>query len=384
MTRKSALKYAGIFLLGLGLLVAGLQAASSGDPSTEWAKSKHANRDTAIAEATVESRGPLAAHCGRCHSEQGFLAWLPQLAKGNIGPITKPDGTPADVPYLTSLGLTKDKVQPITCTACHGEGFALRVADNTYDLPAGFKAMAVGAGALCMTCHNTRNGRITWNAADAGRYTAPHESAQTDIILGKNSYFFDDTIERAAAHALFVGDSCVTCHKVLSNKLDPAKGGHTFEPAGNVCTSCHGPEMKKEFVQEPIEKLLKQVKAAIEKRVLAVRADIGIVRAWDPTTGRFTDNFAIDGKQIKGIDILSIAGQIGFKFTLADGREVYSQVGDIRANVLGLAGRRIFETSDPIVRASWNYLLVEHDGSLGVHNPSFTRDLLIATIKALP
>ncbi len=377
MRRKSALKYAGLFLLGLSLLVAGLQAASSGDPFKEWAKSKHANRDLALAQATVESRGPLAAHCARCHSQQGFVAWLPQLFKGNPGLITKPDGTPADVPYLAGLGLTKEKVQPITCAACHGEGFVLRVADNTPMLPAGFAAVGVGKGALCMTCHNTRNGRITWDIADPGRYTAPHESAQADILLGKNSYFLDDTVERASAHALFTGNACVTCHKTLGEE------GHTFEPAKNACVSCHGPAMTKEFVQKPTEYLLKQLKGAIERRVLEMRDQIGMVRAWDPKTGRFTPDFVVDGKQIKGIDILSIGGLSSLKLILADGREVYSQIGDIRINVLGLPGRRIFETSDPIVRAAWNYLLVKYDDSWGVHNPRFTRELLLTTIDAL-
>jgi hypothetical protein len=117
-----------VALLLVGLVAIGGLMAASLDPAQEWLKSKHANRETAIAVATVESRGPLAAHCARCHSEQGFLAWLPQLMAGNPGLIVDPNtGKPAEVPYLTQLGLTKEKVQPITCTVCHGEGFALRV-----------------------------------------------------------------------------------------------------------------------------------------------------------------------------------------------------------------------------------------------------------------
>ena len=34
-----------------------------------------------LLEATATGRRGTAAHCGRCHSEQGFLAWLPQLQK---------------------------------------------------------------------------------------------------------------------------------------------------------------------------------------------------------------------------------------------------------------------------------------------------------------
>jgi cytochrome c553 len=350
-------------------------AVPQGNPAAEWTRSKHANRERAVAEATVENRGTTAAHCGRCHSEQGFLAWLPQLLAGDSGLIKKPDGTAADVEYLRSLGLTVDRVRPITCQTCHGDDFEPRIRDNTPMLPAGFEAWAVGEGALCMTCHNTRNGRIQWDTADPGRYTAPHESAQADVLMGKNSFFLNDTVDRASAHALFTSDSCVTCHLTLG------KDGHTFKPSETVCANCHGPSMTIQFVQKPIETLLTQVKAAIERRVLAVRDQIGVVRKWDPATGQYTDNFPLDGKQItKVAEILSIGGQISFRFLLADGREIYARAGEIWDTP---GGRRIFATSDPVIRACWNYLLIEHDGSLGVHNPSFARDVLTATLNAL-
>src|SRR4030067_245883 len=78
----------------------------------------HANRELAQLDATVETRQLTAAHCGRCHTEQGFLAWLPQLNAGNPGNILKPDGTAAGIRYLTNLGLTTYSVRPVTCNAC--------------------------------------------------------------------------------------------------------------------------------------------------------------------------------------------------------------------------------------------------------------------------
>jgi cytochrome c553 len=348
--------------------------APQGNPATEWQRSKHANRETALAEATVENRGATAAHCGRCHSEQGFIAWVPQLLAGDSGYIKKPDGSAADVAYLQSLGLTVDRVQPITCRACHGDDFEPRIRDYVPMLPAGFEVWAVGEGALCMACHNTRNGRIQWDTADPGRYTAPHESAQADVIMGKNSFFLNDTVNGASPHALFTGDSCVTCHLKLG------KNGHEFRASETVCANCHGPSMTVEFVQKPIELLLEQVKGAIERRVLAVREQIGFVRRWDPVTDQYSD-FQLDGKQItKVAEILNIHGQISFRFTLADGTEVYARAGEIWDKP---GGRRVFATSDPIIRACWNYLLIEHDGSFGVHNPSFAREVLLATLRAL-
>src|SRR3989304_3011369 len=110
----------------LAVLTITVVARGQADKRQQWASSKHANRELAREEATVEKRGETAAHCGRCHSEQGFLAWLPQLEKGNTGLITKPDGSPAHVAYLTNLGLTRFSVRPQTCAVCHRAGFKLR------------------------------------------------------------------------------------------------------------------------------------------------------------------------------------------------------------------------------------------------------------------
>ncbi len=380
MGKRSYLKFSitlVIFLFtGLMFITENPQAAPfQGNPISEWSKSKHADRALAIEEATIEHRGATAAHCGRCHSQQGYLAWLPQLMTGDPGLIKKPDGSPADVDYLASLGLTVDTVQPITCVTCHADDFSPRVANNTPLLPAGFAVQAVGRGALCMTCHNTRNGRIQWDASDPGRYTGPHEPAQTDVIAGKNAYFINDTLDGVSPHILFTSDACVTCHLELAGER------HTFEPAENVCYQCHGPFVTPDFVQKPTAELLVQTKDAIQNRILAVRDRIGVVRAWDPETDTYTNNFPVDVNKIDGlVDILTIHGQIGYLFTLADGSEVYTQANDIR-DVAG--GTSIFATSNPIVRASWNYLHVRFDGSRGVHNPKFTRDVLSATINAL-
>src|SRR3972149_11000031 len=130
----------------LAVLTITVVARGRADKRQQWASSKHANRELAREEATVEKRGETAAHCGRCHSEQGFLAWLPQLEKGNTGLITKPDGSPADVPYLAGLGLTRFSVRPVTCAACHKSDLSIRVTARTPVLPAGFRALGVGAG----------------------------------------------------------------------------------------------------------------------------------------------------------------------------------------------------------------------------------------------
>lgn len=167
------MKKALLALLALGLMMA---LSSKEAIQREWEQSAHNNGvmgAKTLSVATVEARGDAAAHCARCHSEQGFVAWLDQLKKGNPGNLVGPDGKPATVEYLKGLGLTKDQVKPITCQTCHDEDGDLRLVHDTPMLPSGFRAVGVGSGALCMACHNTRNGRITWDAQDAGRYTSP-------------------------------------------------------------------------------------------------------------------------------------------------------------------------------------------------------------------
>jgi len=155
-TKKVLLAFA-----ALGLMMA---FSSKEAIQREWEQSAHNNGvmgAKTLSVATVEARGEAAAHCARCHSEQGFLAWLEQLKKGNPGNLVGPDGKPATLDYLKGLGLTQAQVRPITCKTCHDEDGDLRLVHDTPMLPSGFQATAVGNAALCITCHNSRNGRIT-------------------------------------------------------------------------------------------------------------------------------------------------------------------------------------------------------------------------------
>jgi cytochrome c553 len=375
MRFKKVLTILIIFLFN-GLFIGGFAFAQN--IKAEWEKSKHAHKELAIQDATWEGRKENAAHCARCHSEQGFKTWVVQLMKGDPSFIKKPDGSKVDKTdeaFIKGLGLTRDKVKPVTCEACHSKGAELRIKDNIPMLPNGISIRAMGKGALCMACHNTRNGRINWDNPDPKRYVQPHESAQSDVILGKNVYFLNDTLFTESPHAIATGNSCVTCHKELG------KGGHIFK-AGD-CITCHGPKMKASFVQSSTQELLNQLAKAIEKKILASKDRIACVTSWDPKTDKDTPNTPIDGRQIKAVEIpMGIHGQISLKFIMEDGKVIYSQMGNIK-DAFGEQGKPVFATSDPIVRALWNYLLIWYDGSKGVHNPRFTRNVLISTIEAI-
>lgn len=364
-----------IVLAILAVMLAGTAVIvkAQGDFRAQWAKSGHANRALARDEASIEARGATAAHCGRCHAEQGFLAWLPQLNAGNSGMIAKPDGGAADLPFLASLGLTKFSVRPITCTTCHNTDYTVRVTQATAALPSGFRAVGVGLGAQCMTCHNTRNGAIAWNLEDPKRWTAPHVAAQADVIMGKNAFFVPPAEATISPHASFIGDACVTCH------MRSGKESHTFQASAEICVRCHGAGVTAARVESGIETMLHEVERAITGKILARRDRIAGIRNWDPKTDRYTDNVRVDPRLIRGLELTEIHGQQGLKFILTTGGEWYSQLG----SVVDSAGKPVVPTTDPIVRAGWNYFLIHSDGSGGIHNPRFARTVLLATLDAL-
>jgi cytochrome c553 len=343
-----------------------------------WAGSAHNNINTTLKEATVEQRQATAAHCGRCHSDQGFRAWLPQLQRGDFGNIKGPDGQAATVEHLKSLGLTKDAAKPVTCTSCHTENGGLRIKDSTPMLPSGFAVTAVGDGALCMTCHNTRNGRIQWDTSDPKRYTGPHEAAQADMIVAKNFFFINDTGDRTSPHAKFTNGSCTTCHM----SLNESEFSHSVKPPAQFCQSCHGKDMNKEFVGRPTRYLLGQVRAAMLKKIIESATNLKVLKAFDAPTDKDAD-LVLNGRTITGLEnVTTVHGQLALVVKLSDGSEVTSLISEFR-EAPAPDGKQIFPTAHLIVRAAWNYMMIVYDGSNGVHNPSFSREALLATITAL-
>jgi hypothetical protein len=87
----------------------------------------------------------------------------------------------------------------------------------------------------------------------------------------------------------------------------------------------------------------------------------------------------VDGAQITEMHLTEIHGQIGLRFKNSAGREFYSQIG----SVMDASGKPVIATGDVIIRAGWNFFLIEGDDSFGIHNPRFARTVLLATLEAL-
>ncbi|HEY4744755.1 MAG TPA: multiheme c-type cytochrome, partial [Desulfuromonadaceae bacterium] len=386
-------------------------------------KFSHGNHATYTFNAD-ETTGALG-NCQACHSAQGFAAWRKTLPNS-------PAYANTAVP-----GLTVSNAQPITCVACHdphNEGDADMVEagnltkvgateGSTYVLPGGFQANGVGKGALCITCHNSRTGMITaapysstapgynlhedgttWAAfATPTSYSAPHEACQGDVLMGRNAYWlgadkYNSTSTRSK-HS-YITDTCVTCHMDLTDPSPYGAAGqkrHDFVATLDICNTCHT-AYSGEAVQTAFDAQLKIVKQAVGQAILRLKyndsipagttavlvanrqgqIDVttsGVTRRWFISTRANNDAFLTDPNN-NGALVQGCAGTA----TLASCTGYLAGVATPTATTLALTGSNVAISSTGvnavIAKALWNTVLVQDDASRGIHNPSFTANVM--------
>ncbi|APR75397.1 Hypothetical protein A7982_00743 [Minicystis rosea] len=395
------------------------RGAAEANQAGEWAASKHADLTLAFEDATVEARGTTAAHCGRCHSAQGFAQYVKQLDQGYSGLLTS-DGKPAapgspspnaaTVASLTKLGLTSAEIQPQTCAACHDPHDAtnpsqLRIYDAVASLPNGMTNISgAGTGMICITCHNTRNGEHTDFVAAPTSFSAPHTAAQADAVYGFNAYYVPRY--NPSPH-LAVANSCAGCHAEATAAKDEGahRTDHSFKADNTVCATCHGPQVDGVALQAVNQTQIDALGAAIGTKVrnLIVSAQLPAnggaitVRAWDPVSDTYSSTSAsnvsitqapvsVDSFEVHGsvgfilhlpspitIGLVNASGAASGSITTAD---VYVQASALKN---ATAAATLFTASSDYLKASWNLYLLQHDNTKGIHNPSFYAAVLAAT-----
>jgi hypothetical protein len=375
-----------------------------------WSQSAHSKRDLALQVGTVDARGATAAHCGRCHTSQGFDAYLPQLVAGKGDQkLLEDDGvTPADVTYMTGLGMTNASVEPTTCQTCHDpHSLKLNLEGDVPLLAAGFGVFGVGEGSLCMSCHNTRNG-LHDDAHLPADYSAPHTPSQTDVLMGQNAYFVK--VGDLSAHAA-IGDTCVQCHvRLVPTALGSATSNHTFAADTTICAKCHGDGVTGAAQQAKADQGIADLKAGIEGDVLktltaAVGAGKFTIVAYDPTTDWYSAYGVSPAPAVPNIDIAAVPtkveieeihGVTGFKLTLpapvtitfkdskgVSSKDVTSAEVHFQLSGLLVGTGNPYAASSVLVKAAWNYWLIVGDGSKAIHNPDFVYGIIDATKAAL-
>jgi hypothetical protein len=287
--------------------------------AAEWENSLHA----------ITTRDPAGnATCVGCHTAYGFI--------GRIEGATT----------------TNTAYMAINCQTCHephGATLPGTNAPNPYiirtlaavTLMDGTVVTNAGEGLLCMQCHHARQNAATYASTTKGsQYFGPHEGPQADMIEGVNGFTYGQAIP-SSAHANAVTNTCVACHMQTIASTDPAylhAGGHTFENSWNsedlvaACQQCHGPT----------------------------------VTTFDFPLQDYNGDGVIQGVQT---EVQSILNKLS-TFLPPDS----SVKSSLNINSTW---------TQPQLEAAYNWLFVEKDGSLGIHNTAYTVGLLKASIANL-
>jgi len=335
----------------------------------QWQLSAHANYELAIEEGG-------SGNCSRCHTGNGFLAWLPVLLGDE----------PGDPTASIQVTWTEDEVHPQTCQTCHDPhdigttsgsdpNAKVRISGDTPPLMAGFTATDVGRGAICMTCHNTRRGLRNDEVFDDYYLTseaarAPHGGAQADVVMGQNAYLVEVGV--GGKHSM-LEDTCVDCHMEATpppDDLSYNQGGtnHTFYARNDICGECHGFESG-ENLQAEFGASMDELQDLIEEGLYNLMSDQIDAGNTIDVSGDAVDDMA----NVSGIEFGETRGRQAMNVIFRNGESSgLTRMSDI--DVVPPAGDpfAIYDVAHPVlIKSGWNWNLFHNDGSHGVHNPSF-------------
>ena len=224
------------------------------------------------------------------------------------------------------------------CSTCHGlhkdfeADYALRLSAAVVS---GADKVTVldlkGNSNLCATCHQTRTAEPNKvSPAETFKITnthyGPHHGPQANLVVGVGFAEIPGSVQYPAANTSkhLAQASCVGCHMAPFTK---SSGGHSFKPNLDACNSCHGAtntDFNYHGVQTEVEHYLEQLRDKLVE--LGVVEYVEADAAYEPVVGTY-----------------------------------------------------------PMIQAQayFNWIGIEEDRSLGVHNPPYVKALLINTIEAL-
>jgi hypothetical protein len=296
----------------------------------EWQESGHSNNSNSAA---------LRASCAKCHN--GLFA---------DEYLNNPEGftNPTSDPTVRA---------PISCAVCHdphgneNPGSLRDAAVTDRSLPNAQIVEVAGAGRLCMSCHNGQRstGDVNTQINSGTRDFGPHHSCQGDMLAGVNAYQgVNGSFPWTTSRHILVEDACVTCH-THPNEGDPQNGianftGHTFEPTVEACLPCHGD--------------------------LDSFEDVRAKQDYD-------GNGTIEGIQIEVEGLLDILRE-----TIIEASATTEDSLALVANFSGSLGDTLTTTVNQR-KAAYNWAFVSYDGSKGVHNATYSVQLLQQSILFL-
>ena len=244
------------------------------------------------------------------------------------------------VETMTLGGVAGDITNPSPweCSTCHGihktfEGkdFALRTTEPITLADGTTTADLGGSANLCATCHQARTAEPgTTNPGEAtfrisSTHWGPHHGPQANLVYGSGFAEIEGSVAYPEAGSSYHMDpSCTGCHMAdFTNK----QGGHSFIPALSACVECHDAEMA--------DYNYGGTQTAVEEMLVELRDELISLGV-------------MGGNDVDGYHVIAPA--------------TYSMVE---------------------AQAYFNYIGIEEDRSMGVHNPKYIKALLLNTIEAL-
>src|ERR1035437_9422937 len=316
---------------------------------TEWYVSRHAM-----------TTGPSSANCLPCHSANGFIA------RADVNP----DGSYA----VTAT--TNATFAPFPCQTAHDPHGETVPANNPHllralaavTMPDGTVVTNAGFGAVCLQCHQNRNGGATNQLANyplgkttwfGGSTFGVHDNPQGDMIEGINAHTYGQSIP-SSAHRSAVTNLCVGCHMQTVNLGDPAfllAGGHTWNMSYTVVTN--------------------GVTNTVAKVDVCVQCH-GPLTSFDMVRGDYNGDGVTEGVQTEVQHLLDKLSTLLPNSTYQANSNNYVADGLVKTSVS-------YKTNWPVkfLKAGYNWQFVQMDGSRGVHNAPFAVGLLKASIGDL-
>jgi hypothetical protein len=334
----------------------------------QWKYSAHANEpDLHMAEGSS---------CVKCHTGQGFV----QINIRGKSPVF-----PADATSDTPATLFEPGSQPpIACPACHdphgfpntdrtdssgrAHSYQLRVQGNV-TMPNDVTVDA-NDSALCVTCHaNKRDVQYKADFIAGKKSRTVHGNPQADVFYGVGAYDYGNTFTNSA-HTTVVEHSCVGCH-MADHPLDDAGADGEAGTRDDVDVESVGGHSFAMTGQWTYSTLTEQGEVTVQNIDSCNSSSCHNGNITDFNRTAFSD-YDQDGT-VEGVqdEIDGLLG--GLASLLPKGSD-----GDVLSYPI-----RTSNTTEAERKALWNYWLIKNDGSRGIHNTKFAKDLLTLTIQEL-
>jgi hypothetical protein len=238
-------------------------------------------------------------------------------------------------------------------------------------MPDGTVVTNAGFGAVCLECHQNRNGSATNQLVNypigkttwfGGSTFGVHDNPQGDMIEGINANTYGQSIP-SSAHRYAVTNLCVGCHMQTVNLGDPAflhAGGHTFSMTYSMVSTNGGTLVTNSY----------------DKVDVCVQCH-GPIDSFDMVRGDYNGDGVTEGVQTEVQHLLD-------KLSTLLPNSTYQSNGNYVAD--GIVKTSVsYKTNWPakFLKAGYNWQFVTMDGSLGVHNAPFAVGLLKASIADL-